>query len=87
MINPTRRADALTQDEMNYETNESAAARLRGEGVFFYFLFFLFSSRYISNITEILRQMRGAFCASAVDCCDKTTSAGVIKCSCVFYAQ
>lgn len=47
MINPTQRADALTQDEMNYETNESAAAglrdvsaaRVRGEGVFF-------SSRY-----------------------------------------
>lgn len=44
MINPTRQADALTQDEMNYETNESAAARLRdisaarvrGEGGFFF---------------------------------------------------
>lgn len=41
----------------------------------------------MSIITEILRQMHGAFYASAVDCCDNTTSAGEIKCSCVFYAH
>lgn len=47
MINPTQRADALTQDEMNYETNEAAAAglrdvsaaRVRGEGGLFCFFF------------------------------------------------
>lgn len=85
MINPTQRADALTQDEMNYETNEAAAAglrdvsaaRVRGEGGLFWLFF---PSRYISNITEILRQIRAAFYASAVDCCDKTTSPGMIKC-------